>query len=133
MMSSRSTSLRGSAPVGRRWADFCRRVFGLFVLGVLAGAAMPVVADVYIWIDPKTGRKTMSNFLPSWLRDAQPSQRLPKYEIWRDGKKIDLATALGSPPPVPEAPTRSTPGQPAIALPPGTPGAGVEAPYNDDE
>lgn len=101
------------------------------------GMAMPAAADVYIWIDPKTGKKAMSNFLPSWLRDAQPGQKLPKYEIWRDGKKIDLATALGSPPPPPEPParsTRSTPGQSGAApLPPGAPGGPVEPPYNDDD
>jgi hypothetical protein len=104
---------------------------------VALGVALPAMADVYIWIDPKTGKKAMSNFLPSWLRDAQPGQKLPKFEIWRDGRQIDLATALGTPPPPPEVPLRSGARQSGASQPvqgvPGTPGGPVEPPYNDDD
>lgn len=113
------------------------RAFALVAaLGMALPAAWPAFADVYIWIDPRTGKKSMSNYLPTWLRDAQPGQKLPKYEIWRDGRQIDLATALGTPQPAPPVPLRSGAGQPGAGQQPGapgTPGGPVEPPYNDDD
>ena len=132
--SAQRSGSSGLPPVVRSRAMNLRVALCAATLLAMLGAALPAAADVYIWIDPKTGKKAMSNFLPSWLRDAQPGQKLPKYEIWRDGNKIDLATALGTPQPLPEVPTRSATGQSGtVQLPPGTPGGPVEPPYNDDD
>ncbi len=68
----------------------------LLVLSVLCcgglGAGM-AWADVYIWRDPQTGAKRMSNVPPPWVRD---NTRGPRVEILRDGKPISAEAAAAN-------------------------------------
>jgi len=51
-------------------------------------------ADVYIWRDPQTGAKRMSNIAPPWVR---ANTRGPRVEVLRDGKPISTQAATANP------------------------------------
>lgn len=80
-------------PAGRRL---------LTPLATLALAALCTVpfaggmawADVYIWRDPQTGAKRMSNIPPLWVRE---NTRGPRVEVLRDGKPISAQAASSNP------------------------------------
>ncbi len=69
-------------------------------------------ADIYMWTDPQTGQKRMSNLPPPWL-GAPPTRRAPRVEVMRGNRVIDPLTALTTPQsPLPAAPAGSAPAAP---------------------
>jgi hypothetical protein len=69
---------------------------GGLILALLCAVAFTGTAwaDVYIWRDPQTGARRMSNVPPPWVRD---NTRGPKVEILRDGKPISAEAASANP------------------------------------
>ena len=78
--------------------EFVAKFSAIATLAVtLALTAAPAAADMYVWKDPQTGRTRMSNIPPPWLRDPQPGQRVPKVEVVRERKVIDVQAAFATP------------------------------------
>lgn len=67
----------------------------------LAGA--PAWADMYMWRDPQTGAKRMSNIPPRWVVEQT---RGPRVQVIRGNTVIDLNTSLSNPLPAAEPSAR---------------------------
>lgn len=107
---------------------------GLLLVLLCAGAFTGIAwADVYIWRDPQTGARRMSNVPPPWVRD---NTRGPKVEILRDGKPISAQAAAANP----QAPAEPSERQRAMGVaaaaasgrPQGKPDQPVQAPSREE-
>jgi uncharacterized iron-regulated membrane protein len=108
---------------------------GGLILALLCAVAFTGTAwaDVYIWRDPQTGARRMSNAPPPWIRD---NTRGPKVEILRDGKPISAEAASANPqaPTEPSARQRAAGAAAAAASgrPQGKPDQPVQAPSREE-